>query len=387
MEATAIKVCKGPHAISKCSVFLSKGLGWRRRFARFKSLCYRCLSHTHLQRNCPENTSCTEKDCAHPQDHHSLLYISTKNEVEDVEGNPEQSSPEVSNLSVNNATTEYNSRSFVLLKVVPLRVTAENGRPLTTYAMLDSAAFSLMITSNIVDKLQLQGVPEKVSINTVTQRDQNLELCKVKFQISSATQGSPSFPVYHAFTVKILNVSDRYCPSQLDLSPWLHLSGLQLPNTAVDVNEVSVLTGQHVPQVHLVLDYCWGDSPQSQPYGMKTPFGWCVAGPTNGKEDENKPVALSVFEFDWAEDKRDMKLHEQVEKFWALESHGFRSDGTSNSLEDERALEILKKTTKLKDGRYEVGLLWRNDNPELPNNRVKAEKRPQQLRRRFQRSP
>ena len=92
----------------------------------------------------------------------------------------------------------------------------------------------------------------------------------------------------------------------------------------------------------MVLDYCWGDSPQSQPYGMKTPFGWCVAGPTNGKEDENKPVVLSVFEFDWAEDKRDMKLHEQVEGFWALESLGFRSDGTSNSLEDERALEILK---------------------------------------------
>ena len=75
---------------------------------------------------------------------------------------------------------------------------------------------------------------------------------------------------------------------------------------------------------------------------MKTPFGWCVVGPTNGKEDENKPVELSVFEFDWAEDKRDMKLHEQVEGFSALESLGFRSDGTSNSLEDERALEILK---------------------------------------------
>ncbi|CAH3037174.1 unnamed protein product, partial [Porites lobata] len=59
-----------------------------------------------------------------------------------------------------------------------------------------------MITSNIADKLQLQGVPEKVSINIVTQRDQNLELCKVKFQISSASQGSPSFPVYHALTVK-----------------------------------------------------------------------------------------------------------------------------------------------------------------------------------------
>lgn len=31
--------------------------------------------------------------------------------------------------------------------------------------------------------------------------------------------------------------------------------------------------------------------------------------------------------------------------------------------------------------------MWRNDNPELPNNRAQAEKRLQQLKLRFQRSP
>ena len=72
------KVCKGAHVILNCSVFLSKGVGSRRRFARFKALCYRCLSHTHLQKNCPEKTGCTEKDCTRPQDHHSLLHVSTK---------------------------------------------------------------------------------------------------------------------------------------------------------------------------------------------------------------------------------------------------------------------------------------------------------------------
>ena len=72
------KVCKGAHAISKCSVFLSKGLGWRRRFARFKFLCYRCLSHTHLQRNCPEKTSCTEKDCSSTRSPLAVAYFDKK---------------------------------------------------------------------------------------------------------------------------------------------------------------------------------------------------------------------------------------------------------------------------------------------------------------------
>ena len=64
--------------------------------------------------------------------------------------------------------------------------------------------------------------------------------------------------MYHALTVKGLHLSYRYCPCQLDLSPWPHLSGLQLLNAAVDVTEVSVLVGQDVPQVRMVLDYCWG---------------------------------------------------------------------------------------------------------------------------------
>ena len=144
-----------------------------------------------MQKNCPEKASCTEKDCNCPQDHHSLLQVSTKNEIEHVRANAEPSSPAVSNMLVDNATTEHNRRSFELLKVVPLKVTAENGRTLTTYGMLDSAAVGSMITSNVVEKLELKGVPE------------NVELSKVKFQISSVSQGSPSFQVYHSLTVKV----------------------------------------------------------------------------------------------------------------------------------------------------------------------------------------
>ena len=92
----------------------------------------------------------------------------------------------VSNMLVNNATTEHNRKSFELLKVVPLKVSAENGRTFITYGLLDSAAVGSMITSNVVEKLELR-------VSTVTQRDQNLELSKVKFQISSVIQGCLSF--------------------------------------------------------------------------------------------------------------------------------------------------------------------------------------------------
>lgn len=46
---------------------------------------------------------------------------------------------------------------------------------------------------------------------------------------------------------------------------------------------------------HVVYEYCWGDDPPNQSYGMKTPFEWCVAGPTKGKDEDKQPIALSIF--------------------------------------------------------------------------------------------
>lgn len=90
------------------------------------------------------------------------------------------------------------------------------------------------------------------------------------------------------------------------------------PNFQVDLNEFSVLIRKDVPQAHIVPHHCCEDNPQSEPYASKTPFGRCVVGPTNRKEDDSKPVAHSAFEFDWAEDKSAMQLHQEVERFGFL---------------------------------------------------------------------
>ena len=74
-------------------------------------------------------------------------------------------------------------------------------------------------------------------------------------------------------------------------------------NVPVDVNKVSVLIDEDVPQAHAALGYCWGDNPINQPYAVKIPFEWCVAGPTNKEKDDSKPIALCVFKFDLTDDK------------------------------------------------------------------------------------
>ena len=56
-------------------------------------------------------------------------------------------------------------------------------------------------------------------------------------------------------------------------------------------------------------------------------------------------------------------------------------------MEDMRTVESLQRTTRLSDGRYETGLLWRKEDVWLPNNHCEAERRICSLKRRFSRDP
>ena len=53
-------------------------------------------------------------------------------------------------------------------------------------------------------------------------------------------------------------------------------------------------------------------------------------------------------------------LQQQVESFWKTESFGCAYKKNSvTSTEDRRALNMLDVSTRLVEGHYEVGMLWR----------------------------
>ena len=82
-------------------------------------------------------------------------------------------------------------------------------------------------------------------------------------------------------------------------------------------------------------------------------------------------------------------LQTQIEQWWKTESFGTKfSKQDLRSIEDERALERLRETTRFRHdlGHYETGLLWRQKKVKLPNNVVLAEKRLAQLEKNLDRN-
>jgi hypothetical protein len=107
-----------------------------------------------------------------------------------------------------------------------------------------------------------------------------------------------------------------------------------------------------------------------------TAFGWCIGGPT-GSNDQSE---YSSFHTSLAEDKCDLLL----EQFIDFDSFGTKPNVAKPvSKEEERAWSILKTTTKHNGVRYESGLLWKTDNPNLPKNFFAAQRRFFNLERKF----
>ena len=84
----------------------------------------------------------------------------------------------------------------------------------------------------------------------------------------------------------------------------------------------------------------------------------------------------------------EISLSRQLEDFWRVEPYGtVKQSLKSMSVEDRKAMEIIENTISKVDGHYQIGLLWKHEDPHLPCNRAAAEARLHHLKRRFSRDP
>lgn len=80
----------------------------------------------------------------------------------------------------------------------------------------------------------------------------------------------------------------------------------------------------------------------------------------------------------------DSQLNDQLRDYFALEDAGIRGfSETLESVEEQRAREILQQTTRRTERGFEVGLLWREDNPKFPDSYPMAVRRLMSLERKL----
>ena len=137
--------------------------------------------------------------------------------------------------------------------------------------------------------------------------------------------------------------------------PYLNCVGFK----QIDLTKVAIILGQNAYELIRPVEYKNGS--KNKPWTIKLPLGWTGSGPV--------PInQLKLSAACHVANNDDMKLAEDVKRWWDMESYGTLTVAGRRTKEDKLATEILNSTIKFNGERYQVGLLWNGGQAALSNN-------------------
>jgi hypothetical protein len=359
------------HRFWKCEDF--KKLSPEEKYEKVKkmNLCFNCFGMNHQAFKCTSTFTCREPDCG--AKHHTSLhtYYKEKEKADNPE-NAEQKADETHISMINSSQTE------VFLKVVPVKLKGRNGSSLFTYAILDDCSRSTLIREDIAKQLGLKGKPKYMNLNTVKGEGDSV-LLRVDTLDVAARDESYSVNVP---TVLIVSRNDFHMPSQIlndtpsyDLGE--HLQGINVPSVSSD--EISILIGANAAEALLYDEVRLGRP--HEPLAVRTKFGWTLFG---GTPSDNPSLSTTCNILHTSETND--RLHSMMERFWVQES-SVTDRIPAMSRQDKMAEAKLEEHKRVVNGKYELPMLWADENADLPNNYALAKQRFRSLEKRLKANP
>ena len=213
--------------------------------------------------------------------------------------------------------------------------------------------------------MKLDGVTQNLKIANAVLNQKPLQPKLVSFEIYSVSQPDP-FTITNAWVIPNLSVKYRKCnPNSINLS-YTYLRDIPIPK--LHPGDVTLIIRTDFPK--LLLNQEYKEEKHCEPYAIKTYLGWVLMG-------GNKRLNTSV--------NCNLTQTFNVERFWEIENYGTvpKQDDCIMTKDEKRIFNIFQNTISFKEGKYETGLLWKDDRVNLPNNRQLAVQRLLSLEKRL----
>lgn len=362
--------CTQEHWLSDCPTFLGKTPKERFLWCRGDGRCFLCIKRSHTSRECQARFRCQKCD----RKHSTVLHDSfVPSDTENQSGNR--------NAVLTAATSAF---ATVYLQTLPVRLHTPNGRVVDTCAILDSGSQATLINSSFARDLGLNGPRINLTVGNIKENEETQVSKRVNFWLSNPNDPFMTpIKVRDAVTYSSpFNLPKQHLPRDSEgRVEWEHLRDLELPD--IDAGQIQILVGANTKRALTQLELREG--PDQTPNAIRTPLGWSLMG--GSSVVETRAVNVNIVNLNSQADE----LTEQLQKFWSTESFGTTQsfdDEKPYSMQDRKALQCLDSSVKLhEDGQYEVGMLWAEEQVNLPNNKVMAERRFEQLEKRLRRDP
>ena len=396
------QVCGADHQIWTCQVFKQKSISDKWDIAKRCQLCFRCLAEGHSGRKCPRSRQCGQNGCKAL--HHRLLHqpsqetelktadlkstnsiavkasneISSKQTTSDTEGNkPWQQTT----MTANNVTTT----DFIALRTVPIIL--KNGNlSIKVNALLDDASTKTYINADVAAELGLQGKTERVTVNVLNGQVETFETRPVDVQLESLI-GDVKLQVTAYTATRVTGTMSAFDWTEYT-QRWAHLQHINFPRVAKRP-VVDVLIGLDCADLHCALQEVRGRP--GEPIARLTPLGWtCIGNPGSGDRTAVQThFARTYFVKDRAEIEQ---LNTNLKRFWEIDDMLVARTSIIEQkpivrIEEQSALQKVEYSIQFENGMYRVGVPWRSNGSELPNNYKMALKRLENTEKKLARSP
>ncbi|XP_057379661.1 uncharacterized protein LOC130701900 [Daphnia carinata] len=359
------------HPLSQCRQFRQLTVEKRAAIVKDFKACFRCLERDHLSHDCKRRERCSTANCE--GFHHPLMHGAPK--VYPPKRSETRQSDAVG-VTFTGSTASNSTSRRTLLPIVPVILKA-NGMETRTFALLDSGSEISVLKRQTADHLGIRGRLERTTTKTVNGESQAVDTEVVCFTITSIDR-TFDFEAVDVHVMPSFELTKRPFDLVKLTKTWPHLS--HVPIHSFKAEDVAVLIGQDHPAALEIFETRKDPLQPRSPRAHLTAFGWYIAGPTHRSGSQG----VGCFHISSGEDK----ITYMVRQFIEVDTFGTKPNVKSPMSQDEqRAWKILQESTKHNGERYECGLLWKTDSPNLHNNIFTAERRLFNLERRFEKDP
>ncbi|XP_043861898.1 uncharacterized protein LOC122756444 [Drosophila santomea] len=335
------------HYAAQCEKFKSLPVPERHHIINDAKACYRCLK-MH-RRKCFSKRDCGVDNCQ--SKHHPLLH---------------REAPKPELVSTHHQETGLDESYF---RILPVTLYG-SGAKVDTYAFLDEGSSVTLIDEGILKLLKVPVSSEPLCLQWTgdTTRTEEMSL-KAQVKISEMGSGRKLW-LNNVHSIKHLALPKQTVDAHKLGSKYKHLHGLPIksywnaaPMLLIGANNWTFAVPRKIREGR-----------RNEPIASKCMLGWSIQGTSNATQN----YSLHHCVCNW--DDIDKTVRESFNTDPITPRELFSKD-------DKKATEILEETCKKVNGRYQVGLLWRDKNVILPESYSNALKRLECLRQKINKNP
>ena len=359
------------HFVTGCEKFYLMNPTERRRLAAEKGACYICIATTHRSKDCPKREF--RKCIICKGKHHLLLHPAANTVQHNVDQGTDHSDSGDSDANYVSCAYQQSRKpkrinGLPALETVITYLTVwitnpESGRKLKVNLLADSGANSCSLDTELGRKLGLQGQAQPYHVQVGGGRINTYAAFGATVLIQGVQEQAEEFNIQ-------VQVYDTPCGSLGAVNwaeqkkSWSHLKDLDLP-TAAEGNVDGIIGMSEPTLIAAINPAVMGQ--RHEPVATKTKLGWFVGGPTIAQSDSSHMTVSFINQHlsqlpSISESYEDTRS--ALQRFWAPENYGtdpLNLNPAPTTQLERRATAVFKRTlTRLENGQYQVGLLWRN---------------------------